>query len=125
MAVVRYCSLLVHLLLPGASNLHSNGPVDRIKAMPYSSLCGVVLLLRFSGVLLHVLLWMHRAHQTLLEDLDRTESSVAYCSSQRSRADSWHCVANEKQPVSKRKCGICLGVVKLLLGQIMCLPNTS
>ena len=114
MAVVRYCSLLVHLLLLGANNLHSDGSVDCIKAMPYSYLCGIVLLLWFSSVLLHLLLWMYRAYQILLEDLDRTESSMAYFNSQRSRADSWHCVANEKQQVSRSKWGeMGLGVVSL------------
>ena len=88
MAIVRYRSLLVHLLLPGANNLHSDGSVDRSKAMPYSNLRGVVLLLWFSGMLLHLLLWMYRAYQILLENLDRTESPMAYFNSQRPCADS-------------------------------------
>lgn len=45
----------VHLLLPVAKNLHSDGSVDLIKAMPYSNLCCVVRLLWFIGVLLHLL----------------------------------------------------------------------
>ena len=70
MALVRYRSLLVHVLLLGADNLYSDGHVDRLKALPFSNLRGSVFRLWFSGMLLHLLLRVYRAYEILLEDLD-------------------------------------------------------
>ena len=70
MAIVRHCSLSVHVLLPGAASLYSHGSVDRFKALPFSDLRGTVLRMRFSSVLLHLLLRLYRTYEILLESLD-------------------------------------------------------
>ena len=116
MAFLWYGSVSIPVLLPGLNNLHSHGSLDRVQAVPVSNLRSAVLCLWFSSVLLHLLLWVYRPYKILLEDMDWTESRVAYIDSQRRCSGPWHCFENEEQGwFLQRRWTICLGAIKVLM----------